>query len=90
MNTGKIKGQVSAVRAAGNQPVAGAVVLIAGDSPSHRDIAALTDLQGTYQFDDLAPGQYTLLVNAEGHPPQTGQVEVEADQVARLDILLPG
>jgi hypothetical protein len=60
-------------------------VLITGDSPSHRDLAALTDLQGGYRFDGLTPGSYTLLVNAEGRAQQTGQVSVAAGQIAELN-----
>jgi hypothetical protein len=82
MNTGQITGRVTA---AAGHPIADAVVLITGDSPSHRDLAALTDPQGGYRFDGLSPGLYTLLVNAEGRAQQTGQIFVTAGQVAELN-----
>jgi iron complex outermembrane receptor protein len=69
-------------------PVVHAVVMITGTSPSHSDIAALTDEQGKYSFRILVPGTYTLLVNAEGYDPQTRQIKVRAGDVAQLDFIL--
>lgn len=72
------------VGAAEGKPLAWATVLIVG-GPAHRDIAAMTDSQGRYRFDSLLPGNYTLLVNASGHPQKKGQVEAKAGALARLD-----
>jgi protocatechuate 3,4-dioxygenase beta subunit len=69
------------------QPVEEAVVLIVGDSPSHRDIAALTSGRGEYSFIYLLPGYYTLLVNVADFEPQEGSVEVLAGVTARLDFV---
>jgi hypothetical protein len=77
------------VAAADGSPVAWANVLIIGDSPTHRDVAAVTDARGTFRFDGLAPGSYTLLVNAPGVPPQTGKVDAVLGTLARLDFDLP-
>lgn len=65
-----------------------AAVMIAGDSPTHNDIAALTDTSGGFSFIGLLPGTYTLLVNAAGRPPRQKSVHVEAGRVARLDFVL--
>jgi iron complex outermembrane receptor protein len=70
------------------EPLAWAVVSLGGASPQHRDIGAVTDDEGRYRFDRLAPGVYTVLVNAEGYPLQHREVRTEADQLARLDIKL--
>lgn len=78
--TGTIHGRVTSPE---GEPVQDATVMIAGDSPSHRDIAALTNEQGEYRFTDLIPGDYMLLVNAEGHPMQTQHVRVKAGKIAR-------
>jgi hypothetical protein len=81
-STGAIAGTVNDPS---QEPLAGAVVMIAGDSPAHLDIAALTDASGRYRFDNLQPGLYTLLVNAAEYPPQSGRIMVKANQIARLD-----
>lgn len=70
------------------QPLADAVVMITGDSPSHKDIAALTGDEGKYRFDDLIPGHYTISVNAEGYAAQTGHILVEAGAISQLNFKL--
>jgi hypothetical protein len=77
--TGTILGRVTTVD---GEPVVDAAVMIGGTSPSHFDIAALTNEQGEYRFADLVPGDYTLVVNVEGYPLQSVRVEVEAGRVA--------
>ncbi|MGE5463494.1 MAG: carboxypeptidase-like regulatory domain-containing protein [Syntrophothermus sp.] len=62
-----------------------ATVLITGDSPTHRDIAATTNSQGQYRLDGLQPGKYTVMVNAPGLDPQTGQVNAQAGVLTHLD-----
>ncbi|MGW8318973.1 MAG: carboxypeptidase-like regulatory domain-containing protein [Candidatus Promineifilaceae bacterium] len=84
-STGAIAGTVNGPS---QEPLAGAVVMISGDSPAHLDIAALTDAAGRYRFDNLQPGLYNLLVNAADYRSQSGQVMVEANQIARLDFAL--
>lgn len=71
----------------GGRPIAWASVMITG-GPAHRDIAASTDGQGHYRFDSLSPGQYTLLVNASGHPPKEGQVAAQTGVLAHLDFVV--
>jgi Carboxypeptidase regulatory-like domain len=70
-----------------DRSLASATVLIV-DGPPHRDLAALTDSQGRYRFDSLIPGNYTLLVNASGHPQKQGQVAAQAGALARLDFTM--
>lgn len=82
---GRVIGRVSLST---GQPIADAVVMITGDSPTHPDIAALTNLAGEYRFEALAPGRYTILVNAEEHALRTQHVQVEAGKTARLDFAL--
>lgn len=85
ISTGAIAGTVNGPS---QEPLAGAVVMISGDSPTHLDIAALTDATGRYRFDNLQPGLYTLLVNAADCQSQSGQIRVEANKIARLDFAL--
>jgi hypothetical protein len=70
------------------RPVPQVAVLVTGDSPSHNDIAALTNAQGHYRLGGLVPGTYTLLVNAAGYAAQTQQVQAVAGQEAQLDFRL--
>jgi len=84
---GAIEGRVTTPQ---GKPVTNATVLITGDSPSHKDIAALTNEQGEYNFDDLIPGDYTIMVNAEVRGTRTQQTHLEAGHVARLDFSLTG
>lgn len=85
-NRGAIAGRVTSPQ---GDPVANATVMITGDSPSHKDIAALTSEHGEYRFDDLIPGDYTIMVNEEVHGTQTKQVFVETGHISRLDFSLP-
>ena len=82
---GTIAGRVTTSKGA---PVADAAVMITGDSPGHRDIAALTNAQGEYRLGSLVPGRYTLIVNAAGYAPHSGKAQVEAGQITRLDFAL--
>jgi hypothetical protein len=84
MDTGSISGTVSV----DGQPVADAVVMITGASPTHHDLAALTGSDGRYRLEDLTPGNYTILVNVEGITPQTRPVEVQPGQEAVLNVAL--
>jgi len=73
-STGAIAGTVQ--NAAG-APVEGAVVMFAAPSPAHRDIAAVTAATGSFGLGNLAPGSYTVAVNAAGY--RTGQATVQVD-----------
>lgn len=82
---GAIVGQVTTVQ---GEPVVDASVMITGDSPAHKDIAALTNEQGEYGFDNLVPGDYAIMVNAENYAAQTQHVHVEAGHVTHLNFSL--
>lgn len=69
------------------RPIGEAVVMIVGDSPTHPDIAALTNEKGEYSFTSLLAGIYTLLANVLDHEPQQGSVDVAAGAVANLDFV---
>jgi hypothetical protein len=82
---GSIEGRVTTES---GEAIPGAVVMITGESPPHPDIALLTNGAGRYRFDDLVPGRYFLMVNAEGGGQQIRDVSVEAGQRAQLDFSL--
>jgi hypothetical protein len=70
------------------QPLSWVAVMITGDSPTHRDIAAMTDMEGRYRYDGLEPGEYTLQVSASGQPPQEESVAAHKGKLARLDFVV--
>ncbi|HEY9623757.1 MAG TPA: carboxypeptidase-like regulatory domain-containing protein [Crinalium sp.] len=69
-------------------PIPQATVLFTGSSPTHTDIAARTNATGEYRYTNLTPGLYTLMVNAEGFPTQTQQIQVNSGEDAQLDFHL--
>ena len=83
--TGQLSGHVITTE---GQAVSDAAVMLTGESPPHKDIAALTDAHGRFSFDDLLPGMYTVLVNAEGYPPHTKDIMVSPSKTARITFVL--
>ncbi len=69
-------------------PVADVPVLIISGPTPLPDIAALTADDGSFRFDDLDPGSYGLLVNAEGFDQITVTLEIETGESAERSIVL--
>lgn len=86
-NESRIDGHVTD---ASGQPVAECVALLTGSSPQHRDIAALTDLDGRFRFDDLPPGHYEVMVRSGARPAVVRQVDVPAGKAAAVEVQLDG
>jgi hypothetical protein len=84
-NKGSIVGRVTTRE---HKAVTDAAVMIAGNGPDHHDIAILTNENGEYMIDDLTPGEYKVLVNAESHPLHTLSTRVVADEITELNFLL--
>lgn len=82
---GTIAGRVITAESKG---IADASLMIVGNSPDHPDIAVLTNNNGEYIINDLTPGDYEVLVNAEGHALQTLSTRVVDSQITKLDFLL--
>jgi len=80
---GSVKG---IVRSASGEPAASVAVMLSGSHPTP-DIAALTGDDGSFRFDDLDPGVYTVIARAEtgetaratASVPSAGVGEVELD-----------
>jgi Carboxypeptidase regulatory-like domain len=81
--SGGIAGRISTRSGA---TVAGAPVMIVGDSPAHLDIAAITNASGDYQFGGLTPGDYEIQANV-GDRLRVQRVRVSAGEIARLDFV---
>lgn len=80
-NTGTIKGTVTS--SVNNAALHGVSVEI-----SQLRQSVQTDEQGVYQFTNLAPGSYTLVVHIEGFSDQTRTVTVSAGSTVVADFAL--
>jgi len=81
--TGRLQGQIS-------DPT-GAVIpdaTITLKNSSGLVVAAKSGGAGEYEFRNLAPGKYTVSVNATGFVPATQEIEIVAGQVKKTDIAL--
>src|SRR5437588_9552239 len=81
--TGRLQGQIS-------DPT-GAVIpdaAITLRNSSGLVVAAKSGGAGEYEFRNLAPGKYTVSVNATGFVPATQEIEIVAGQVKKTDIAL--
>ncbi|WP_454852724.1 carboxypeptidase regulatory-like domain-containing protein [Promicromonospora soli] len=74
---------------AGGEPVAGVVVSLAGPGGT---VSTTTAADGTYAFDDVPPGDYTVRINVpDGHHadgPVTQDVTVGAEDATYVDFAL--
>lgn len=55
-----------------------ALTLIPQDDPDFK-IAAVTNADGSYKFDNLLPGAYTLRIEAKGYLPETFDLEIDKE-----------
>ena len=81
--TGRLQGQVA-------DPT-GAVIPDAAltlKNSSGLVVAAKSGGAGEYEFRNLAPGKYTLSVNATGFVPETQEIEIVAGEVKKADVAL--
>ncbi|HEX7316016.1 MAG TPA: TonB-dependent receptor [Pyrinomonadaceae bacterium] len=76
--------------------IRGRIILSDGGTPLHNVIVNLIQLKrsaetnedGTYEFNNVPPGTYTILAHMEGFPDQTQQVRVTAGGATTLDFAL--
>jgi hypothetical protein len=82
--TSRVRGRV--VRADTGEPVADAAITASGGSGAAPDIAPLSNADGLFFFDGLAPGQWQL--SALGPGGETGQtgVKLESGSIANIVI----
>ncbi|MCP4582497.1 MAG: carboxypeptidase regulatory-like domain-containing protein [candidate division Zixibacteria bacterium] len=82
---GTIQGQVKDLM---GRPIEGATIIITGDSPEHKDIAALTNENGEYSFDDLIGGAYSLMASTEDGIQKEQKVDVNTGEISHLDFVI--
>lgn len=80
VSTATISGKV--VKASTNEALSGVEVQLKG-----LDKKATTDQKGTYSFDGLKPGTYTVVVEAEGYKTWKKEVKLNSEDKT-LDIKL--
>ena len=62
--------------------------MIAGASPPHHDIAAVTDAAGAFTMGNLTPGAYTFMVNAIGCRTTQEGAEVTGGEETAIDVTM--
>ena len=67
-------------------PISDARVMILDGPTPYPDIAALTNNRGWFQFDNLCPGSYTILVNIDDCEPATVTVTVKEQESVEQEI----
>lgn len=80
-SSGRITGTVVTARA--DLPVPGVVVVVAGTLH-----AGVTDADGRFTIEAIAPGAYTVEVNALGYRPERATVDVAAGTTSAVDFQL--
>ena len=82
--TGSVTGSVGD---ASGRAIPGATVRVLNDA-THASAEAVTNEEGTYRFDALAPGQYQLDATLEGFDPTARRLQVDAGQTTAIDVTL--
>ena len=82
--TGSVTGSVGD---ASGRAIPGATVRVLNEA-THASTEAVTNEQGTYRFDALAPGPYRLDATLEGFDPTARSLRVDAGQTAAIDVTL--
>ncbi len=82
--TGAIEG---IIKNAAGTPISDVNVVIVFGS-NHSDIAAITDVDGTFAFGDLQPGMYGLMAFGNNVESDRISVQVLAGKVAFVEICL--
>jgi len=80
-NNGKIKGRIT--DASSNDPLISANILIKGTTTG-----TTTDQDGVYEFTNLAPGNYTIVVKYVGYSSKTETVNVPENRTVELNFQL--
>ncbi len=79
--TGKITGKVC--DEISGDPIPGAKVILVG-----KELAALTDASGQYEFENVAPENYTLKITAENYETTAKKIGVESGKTAIVNFHL--
>ncbi len=87
---GITQGLTGLVETGDGRPVTGAMIVpvpLGDDTPAIPEIAILTDAAGRYNW-PLPPGTYEVSVSAEGYRTAKRRVEVGADKLVTLNVML--
>lgn len=85
--TATISGRVSVASAQGvSNNLGGISITLTGPAPATTSQEQVSDTDGRYEFDRLAPGSYTLSVTLEGFKAWSASVTLTAGQLAVQDV----
>ena len=86
-STGIISGRVSVASSQGgvSNNLAAITVKLTGPVPDTASQETVSDNEGRFEFDRLAPGSYALAISVEGFKPWTATVAVTSGQAAVQD-----
>ncbi len=86
-NKGRITGLVTDEA---KHPIVDAILGIAETTAQGElnEMAPTTNEHGQFEFTDLPPGRYTLLVNAPGYQARKHVVEVKVSETSKIEVVL--
>ena len=79
------KGTIEGFVTIKNKPIANATAMVTGNSPTHIDIAPLTDDLGKYRFDNLIEGEYSIMMNIENYDAKIKRIYVVDGKLSKLN-----
>jgi protocatechuate 3,4-dioxygenase beta subunit len=85
-------GQVEGTVRSGGQPVSGVLVMVTNPAAPAGGTSGTTGTDGSFRFNNLAPGTYTVLAVADsggGQQVQRTTTTVQAQQLARVELEFP-
>ena len=71
------------------EPLAGATVMIVESSAPHPDIAQITEEPGTFRFDGLRAGSYTIAAHLPDGRQSGARLTVTGEQHVEHDLKTP-
>lgn len=67
----------------------GATVKLAGETLIQREITQISDARGSFRFNNVNPGSYTLTINMDGFGAKEVAVIVNVGRTSTIDVVLP-
>lgn len=69
------------------EPIEDAVVMVAESTAGHRDIALMTDSQGTYRLEGLDPGEFVIVAHLPDGGRATARLVLAREEHLELDLV---
>ena len=85
---GSVRGRVAAETPDRRRPLAGVVVRLSGGPAADKQMQAVSDEEGAYDFTGLAAGDYLVSVELRGFKKYEQKIGVQIEATAELNIIL--